>query len=40
MVSMRGHLQIAPVKNFDTIVIKYRGLRKIVVGPLGILGEA
>ena len=23
---------MAPVKNFDTIVIKYRGLRKTVVG--------
>ena len=30
-----GHLKIAPVKNFDTIVIKYRGLRKTVVGPVG-----
>ena len=29
------HLKIAPVKNFDTIVIKYRGLRKTVVGPVG-----
>ena len=28
-------LKIAPDKNFDTIVIKYRGLRKTVVGPVG-----
>ena len=35
-VSMRVTLKKkAPVKNFDTIVIKYRGLRKTVVGPVG-----
>ena len=32
---MRVTLKIAPAKNFDTIVIKYRGLRKTVVGPVG-----
>ena len=36
------HLKIAPVKNFDPIVIKYRGLQKTVVGPVGdpLLSEA
>ena len=32
---MRVTLKIAPVTNFDTIVIKYKGLRKTVVGPVG-----
>ena len=28
-------MRVTAVKNFDTIVIKYRGLRKTVVGPVG-----
>ena len=32
---MRVTLKITPVKNLDTIEIKYRGLRKTVVGPVG-----
>ena len=31
----RWHLKVAPVKNFDTIVKKFRGLRKTVVGTVG-----
>ena len=31
----RWHLKVAPVKNFDMIVKKFRGLRKTVVGTVG-----